>query len=126
MYATYPSSQLGTTNIITGQRPSLWSTLDRILLRNHVYALNPASPLPFPLSKTNPDPVSFVIICISLGLALKPEFRMFAKLVLKKSLSLNWWLKLWPGVWRTKFRFSRRVGPQRTMDNIEAGYEYKR
>jgi hypothetical protein len=105
----------------TGQRSSLGSTLGRILLRNHVYFLPRQLPSPGPVSNNVLDPVSFVIICVSLGLALKPEFRTFAKLVLKKTLSLRWWLKLWSGLWRTRFRVSRRVSPIGTTESIEAG-----
>jgi len=69
-------------------------------------------------------PVSFVIICISLGLALKPEFRMFVQLILKKTLSLKWWSVIWSKVWlrlRRRFGFKKRrnVGMIGNMENAE-------
>jgi hypothetical protein len=79
---------------------------------------------PIILSNANEDPVSFVIICISIGLALKPEFRMFVKLILKKTLSLKWWSVVWSKVWlslwkRFEFRKRRSVSRIGNIENAE-------
>jgi hypothetical protein len=63
--------------------------------------------------------VSFVITCISLGLALKPEFRIFVLRVLKKTLSLKWWLTLWARVFGSRIRVARRAGRDRVIESGE-------
>jgi len=46
-------------------------------------------------------PISFVIICVSLGLALNTEFRLLAQLALRKTLRFTLLSKLW----RSRFGF---------------------
>jgi hypothetical protein len=63
--------------------------------------------------------VSFLITCISLSLALKPEFRIFVRRVMKKTMSLKWWLKLWERVRGRRMRVARRTRRDRVIEGGE-------
>lgn len=74
-------------------------------------------------------PVSFVITCISLGLALQPEFRTLVRLAPQKISSFKWWLLLFPRLWEklTMEKFRRRFQNQKTtMGILEESIELER
>ena len=79
------------------------------------------------ISDINLDPVSFVITCISLGLALKPEFRNFIRDAPKNATSLTWWKEL-PQKLRNKIKkwwwgmigLLSLLKPARTVGNAES------
>ncbi len=74
-------------------------------------------------SDNDADPVSFVITCISLGLALQLEFRT----LIQKIVSLKWlFLLLFPRLWKklTTAKFRQRFQKRGTaMDTAEESVE---